>query len=369
MTTNLQPAPLAAIGDSGPGAGLEDEPRDAGLLRLRADERPAGVVAEQAASAEPQTVVMPSVAPGTGDVGYRLTEAGEQALASGDDVQGVHYLAASWNGDQPGEAGVACACDLAFDGFGSIAEASQLLEHHIAAANSSALPPVPAAQLTRGMYVATGNVDLPGIEVRHVETAENGRYVGVVFAGPSYEEYGVDSLVYLVDQAAVEQAAARARARAHRAQQIECLRQLAALAEADEHFPLPRYTLRLQGGLDSPEAVRRFAAALDVEVSGDGYGLKATWRYGGDDELFNAPVEVEVTAPHARPGAAKSSPVPVPVSPAAPTATAIVHRMALVPGVRCDCGTPFDADGRDVETAMSLLDAHIRAEQDQGPTR
>ncbi|QOC89851.1 hypothetical protein [Micromonospora craniellae] len=414
MTTNLQPAPPADVADgNGPGAGLEDESRKwwftfpaghqfagryavssgtheearamaithfgetfAGQFASAEEARvhagglvPLGTAELPKVVDEPRTIVMPAVAPAADADRYRLTDAGAQALA-GDAAQGVHQTGTGWTGADPGQSGVACVCAVAFDGFDSIAEAQVHLDRHIAAANSSALPPVPAGELTDGMFVATGNEAEPGVEVRHVEPSADGRVVGVLFAGPEYAEYGVDELVYLVDAAAVEQAAARARARAHRARQIEFLRQLAALAESDEHFPMPRYSLRLQGGMDSPEAVRRFAAALDVEVSDAGYGLRATWRYGGDGEI-TPPVEMEVSAPHRHLPAAKSTPVPVPVSPAAPVATApVVHRRDIgSPGVRCECGTAFDADGRDVETAMSLLDAHIRAPQGQEQTR
>ncbi len=156
---------------------------------------------------------------------------------------------------------------------------------------------VRAGELQLGMFVATGHDDLPGMEVRHVESSNDGSpYVGVVLAGPSYMERHVDDLVELVDAEVVEQAAVRARARAHRAQQIEALRHLVALAESDEFFPLPRFTLHVQGGLHSPEAVRRIAAVLQVPVSEDGYGARAVWQYGGGEH--NPAVQVVVSAPH-----------------------------------------------------------------------
>ncbi|PZG15066.1 hypothetical protein C1I95_20375 [Micromonospora craterilacus] len=378
MTTNLQAAPEQVSDGSAPGAVLEDEPRswwftfpdgsayagryavthgthDAamaevtahfgptiagqfasseearvahlGLMRLRRDQWPAPVVEQTAAPAGDDSVVNPGGLveqaatgewrrPGDADTAVL------QAVAADDETAaGGHRMASFWKGDEPGESGAACACGLTFDGFDSLDRASELLDRHIAAENQSAPPPVPAGELQPGMWVATGDVDAPGIEVRYVEQSEDGRWVGVVFAGPSYAEYPIDVPLYLVDEELVEQAAARARARAHRAQQIECLRRLAQLAEEDEHFPLPRYTLRIGGGLDSPEAVRRVAAVLDVEVTKSDYGLRATWRYGGADEL-NPPVEVEMSAAHPRSGDAKSTPVPVPVSPAAPAAGA-----------------------------------------------
>ncbi|PZG05800.1 hypothetical protein C1I95_32475 [Micromonospora craterilacus] len=331
----------------------------AGMLRLRRDQWPAPVDQQTAVPAgednvfvnpgglvqslatgewrrpgDADTALMSAIDPAAppaeaaGDAGgYRLTEAGEQALTAGDEPAtpavdeqaGPHRMAAGWKGE-PGECGAECACGVTYDGFDSLGAASELLDRHIAIANQSALPPVPAGELRTGMFVATGDMDAPGMEVRHVELAEDGHWVGVVYAGPSYSEYRVNELLFLVDAEAVEQAAARAKARAHRAQQIECLRQLAQLAEQDEFFPLPRYTLRIGGGLDSPEAVRRFAAVLDVEAVEQDYGLRATWRYGGDE--LNPPVEVEVSAAHPRSAGAKSTPVPVPVSsPPAPPAT------------------------------------------------
>lgn len=158
---------------------------------------------------------------------------------------------------------------------------------------------VPAGELEPGMFVATGDPERPGVEVRHVERADDGSdFVGVVFAGPAYEEYDATQLLELVDQDLVDQARARARARAHRAQQIEALRQLVSLAEQDEFFPLPRFVLNVGGGLDGPEAVRRFAAALEVPVEENGYGLRARWCHGGSEH--NPAVKVEVDAPHAR---------------------------------------------------------------------
>ncbi|MEV7268439.1 hypothetical protein AB0N38_33270 [Micromonospora aurantiaca] len=158
---------------------------------------------------------------------------------------------------------------------------------------------VPAGELEPGMFVATGDPERPGVEVRHVERADDGSdFVGVVFAGPAYEEYDATQLLELVDQDLVDQARARARARAHRAQQIEALRQLVSLAEQDEFFPLPRFVLNVGGGLDGPEAVRRFAAALEVPVEENGYGLRARWCHGGTEH--NPAVKVEFDAPHAR---------------------------------------------------------------------
>lgn len=54
----------------------------------------------------------------------------------------AHRHVAGWGG-VPGECGVECACGTTFDNFDTIAEAAELLDEHIAAAN----PPVPAQPL------------------------------------------------------------------------------------------------------------------------------------------------------------------------------------------------------------------------------
>lgn len=264
----------------------------------------------------------------------------------------------------PGENEVECACGLVFGGFDTPAAAMEVLERHIAspeptepAPTGPAAPPVvdhdqetarglawasvgmahavpppaqqpetvpagdnsearpeqrevSAAELTPGMWVATGDPDVPGLEVRHVELAEDGAdLVGVVFAGPRYAEYDRGDLLPLVDREVVERAAARARVRAFRAQQVEGLRRLADLAEGDGLFPLPRYTLRLDGGLESTEAVRRFAAAVGAPVVENGYGLHAVWCFGGDE--FTPAVRMEVRAAHRLDGGPQAVPVGV----------------------------------------------------------
>lgn len=181
---------------------------------------------------------------------------------------------------------------------------------------------LPAAELEPGMYVATGEPEMPGWEVRHVERAEDGAdLVGVVFTGPYYVEYDATELLELVDEQLVEQARARARARARRAQQIEALRQLADLAERDEFVPLPPFTLRIHAGLDSTAAVRRLAAALDLPVTEDRYGARADWRYGGTEPC--PAVHLEASAPHG-PSAGKSGRASVPALPAVPASAGTV---------------------------------------------
>ncbi|MEU8264943.1 hypothetical protein AB0C02_30555 [Micromonospora sp. NPDC048999] len=285
----------------------------AGLLRLRRDQWPA---VDGSTDAPTQVV---QAAPADGDsAGLAACEAGgEQPTGpAGDDEQAAvepggdeptHGQAGGWAGSGPGEAGVRCFCGLVFDGFGSIAEAGKHLDDHIAEANTAACDEgpesgVPAAELRPGMFVATGDPEQPGLEVRHVEPAEDGvDLVGVVFTGPRYAEYDRGDLLELVDKMVVDQAAARARRRAHRARQIEGLCRLAALAQQDESFPLPTFTLQVGGGLDNVEAVRRFAAALEVPVTENEYGARAEWECSSN--AYGAPaVQVEFTAPHAKNG-------------------------------------------------------------------
>ncbi|MEW2383346.1 hypothetical protein AB0873_14825 [Micromonospora sp. NPDC047707] len=296
-----------------------------GLMRLRRDQWPADAAAVPAgaepaaagdAPGQPAAVSPADPAPdGEGlDVCGRCASPRkcanmavcQRTPADDDPGQVEHFHLSASVGDGPGQSSATCACGVTFAGFDTIAEAVSLLDQHIADSDGAGEPAGPAgpeprrvkaAELVAGMFVATGDPEWPGAEVRHVEPSDEGeRFVGVVYAGPAYSEYDVDQVVELVDRDVVEQAAARARARAHRAQQIEALRRLAALAEADEFFPLPRFTLQVDAGLESPEAVRRFASALDIPVTEDGYGLRARWCYGGTE--LNPAVQVEAAAPH-----------------------------------------------------------------------
>ncbi|AYF31074.1 hypothetical protein CSH63_27275 [Micromonospora tulbaghiae] len=295
--------------------------RQRGLLRLRSDQWPVAAVSEQ-------VLGEPAAAPAVGGVEVK------------------HEIVRAWKGG-PGECGVQCACDLTFDGFDDLAQPTEHMNRHIAKANAelaalavdeqpaaavsleetpAAGGPesrrLPAAELEPGMYVATGEPEMPGWEVRHVERAEDGGdLVGVVFTGPYYVEYDATELLELVDEQLVEQARARARARARRAQQIEGLRQLADLAERDEFVPLPPFTLRIHAGLDSTAAVRRLAAALDLPVTEDRYGARADWRYGGTEPC--PAVHLEASAPHG-PSAGKSGRASVPALPAAPASAGTV---------------------------------------------
>ncbi|MFG3709185.1 hypothetical protein ACGF7U_31265 [Micromonospora sp. NPDC047670] len=281
-----------------------------GLVRLRRDEWPAAGGCPLHVEPQPDdcaacreaapAAVVDAAAP------YALTPLGVRALESVPAEVPQEHRHVAGSGGAPGECSAVCACGVTFDGFDTIAEAVAMLDGHIADPDGTAIEErgIPAEQLRQGMFVATGDTEFPGWEVRHVEPSDDGgkTFVGVLFAGPLYREYDVGELIELVDKDVVDEAAARARARAHRAQQIDALRQLADLAEQDEHFPLPRYVLHVSGGVDSPEAVRRFAAATDTTVTEDGYGTRAVWRYGGTEHT--PAVEVEVSAPHPRPGPA-----------------------------------------------------------------
>ncbi|MEU4594017.1 hypothetical protein, partial [Micromonospora aurantiaca (nom. illeg.)] len=288
--------------------------RERGLLRLRSDQWPI--------AAHPELAGCWCSKPADG----RVLGEPEAPVVVVAEVK--HEIVRAWKGG-PGECGVQCACDLAFDGFDDLAQPTEHMNRHIAKANAelaalavdeqpaaaasleetpAAGGPesrrLPAAELEPGMYVATGEPEMPGWEVRHVERAEDGAdLVGVVFTGPYYVEYDATELLELVDEQLVEQARARARARARRAQQIEGLRQLADLAERDEFVPLPPFTLRIHAGLDSTAAVRRLAAALDLPVTEDRYGARADWRYGGTEPC--PAVHLEASAPHG-PSAGKS---------------------------------------------------------------
>lgn len=52
-----------------------------------------------------------------------------------------HYEARGWTGEGPGSSGVECACTVGFGGCDSLAEASELLARHIAAANAGNAAP------------------------------------------------------------------------------------------------------------------------------------------------------------------------------------------------------------------------------------
>lgn len=137
-----------------------------------------------------------------------------------------------------------------------------------------------AADLSRHDLVATGDPDDPGMEVKHVEPAESGDHVGVLFAGPFYRTYGVDELVELVDPEVVEAARRAAEQRARRALMIEGLQRLARMAEADPDFPLPDFHLELSGSLASPAQVDAFAAAMGVTVERRYSRAHAEWTHG-----------------------------------------------------------------------------------------
>lgn len=280
-----------------------------GLVRLRADQWPPAVE---------ETTPAPDVLADTCSPCPEPAACADRGVCQRADAGGgpVEHRHVAGSGGGPGECSATCACGATFDGFDSIAEAVAVLDAHIADPDGGDVnQPQPgadapvesdgpqplrvrAAALQRGMFVATEDPDVPGWEVRHVEPSDDdGRtFVGVVLAGPQYLEYDVNELVDLVDQKTVAAAAGRARARAHRAQQIHGLRRLADLAETDDFFPLPQFTLHLRAGLDSPEAVRRFAAALEVPVTEDGYGLRTRWTCGGIE--YSPALLVEVDAPH-----------------------------------------------------------------------
>ncbi|MEU4595352.1 hypothetical protein, partial [Micromonospora aurantiaca (nom. illeg.)] len=244
-----------------------------GLMRLRNDQWPVAAVSEQ-------VLGEPAAAPAV---------VGVDDLAQPTEHMNRH-IANPAGAEQPAPA--------------AALEATPTSEEPADTAGQAQPRRVPAGELTSEMFVATGDPDWPGAQVRHVEPAEDGSdLVGVVFTGPSYVEYDATQLVELVDKELVERAAARARARSRRAQQIEALRQLADLAERDEFVPLPPFTLRIHAGLDSTAAVRRLAAALDLPVTEDRYGARADWRYGGTEPC--PAVHLEASAPHG-PSAGKS---------------------------------------------------------------
>lgn len=47
-----------------------------------------------------------------------------------------HYETGGWKGDEPGSCGLECACGVTFDGFDSLAEAAEVMAHHITDGNA-----------------------------------------------------------------------------------------------------------------------------------------------------------------------------------------------------------------------------------------
>jgi hypothetical protein len=59
----------------------------------------------------------------------------ELEMADEPPTQLVHRFAGGWKGTDPGSCGAECSCGDTYDGFDSLAEASELIDRHIARAN------------------------------------------------------------------------------------------------------------------------------------------------------------------------------------------------------------------------------------------
>jgi hypothetical protein len=174
----------------------------------------------------------------------------------------------------------------------------------VAAANATTTDPtqtpdrlrVRAEDLRPGMWVATGDPAVPGIEVRAVEIGDTG-LVGVLCAGPEYSEASVGDLVDLVDAETVAAAAEALRVRTRRQLMLDGLSALVAAAYRDPSI-LPVDRLQVTGRAADLPALQAFAAALSADVVQVGERLVAEVLTGGGpgDDLggSSAPLSIEM---------------------------------------------------------------------------
>lgn len=212
-------------------------------------------------------------------------------VSSAAEPEPEHRMVRGWKGE-PGECGAECACGVTYDGFDSLGRASELLDGHIANPGPA---PVLASALHGGLWIATGDPDEPGLEVRYVLDSDDRAVVGVMLAGPSYREYAADEMVRLVDREVVDAAREKADRRRRREAMIGGLRALADLAEARPDLVLPDVSLRVEGYLRSAGQVAEVAELIGAAVERRYGSASTTWFYGAP-EATTAPVTYRVSA-------------------------------------------------------------------------